>query len=175
MLSYESILTPHPILCIPRHRSEWFEMSAEGDIFVSLNQQINPMSNKLSFWLNNARPISLPQSLLPALTAVALSYGAAQFNWIAALVSIVGVVFLHFALNLLDDWFDYKVGSAEARAKVANEGFRGRMIKYPYLTSGEATHKELLKVIIGFLIAAAACLEKWPQSLHSSQTQSSLA
>lgn len=114
------------------------------------------MSNKISFWINNARPISLPQSLLPALTAVALSYGAAQFNWIAALVSIIGVVFLHFALNLLDDWFDYKVGSAEARVKVANEGFRGRMVKYPYLTSGEATHKELLKVIIGFLIVAAA-------------------
>lgn len=114
------------------------------------------MSSKLSFWLNNARPISLPQSLLPALTAVALSYGAAQFSWIAALASIVGVVFLHFSLNLLDDWFDYKVGSAEARVKVANEGFRGRMVKYPYLTSGQATHKELLKAIAGFLIVAAA-------------------
>lgn len=114
------------------------------------------MSNKLSFWLQNARPISLPQSLLPALTAVALSYGASQFSWIAAIASIVGVVFLHFALNLLDDWFDYKVGSAEARAKVADEGFRGRMIKYPYLTSGQATHKELLKAIIGFLSVAAA-------------------
>jgi 1,4-dihydroxy-2-naphthoate octaprenyltransferase len=94
--------------------------------------------------------------LLPALTAVALSYGAAQFSWIAALASIVGVVFLHFSLNLLDDWFDYKVGSAEARVKVANEGFRGRMVKYPYLTSGQATHKELLKAIAGFLIVAAA-------------------
>lgn len=114
------------------------------------------MSNKLSFWLKNARPISLPQSLLPALTAVALSYGAAQFSWIAAIASIVGVVFLHFALNLLDDWFDYKVGSAEARARVADEGFRGRMIKYPYLTSGQATHKELLKAIFGFLLVAAA-------------------
>ena len=113
------------------------------------------MINKLSFWLKNARPISLPQSLLPALTAVALSYGAAQFSWIAALASIAGVVFLHFALNLLDDWFDYKVGSAEARVKVANEGFRGRMVKYPYLTSGQATHKELLKAIAVFLLAAA--------------------
>lgn len=112
------------------------------------------MSSKLSFWLDNARPISLPQSLLPALTAVALSYGAAQFSWIAALASIVGVVFLHFALNLLDDWFDYKVGSAEARVKVANEGFRGRMVKYPYLTSGQATHNELLKAIAGFLNVA---------------------
>lgn len=114
------------------------------------------MRNKISFWLKNARPISLPQSLLPALTAVALSYGGAEFNWIAAVVSVIGVVFLHFALNLLDDWFDYKVGSAEARSKVANEGFRGRMIKYPYLTSGEATHFELLRAIIVLLLSAAS-------------------
>ena len=102
------------------------------------------MNKKLSFWLKNARPISLPQSLLPALTAVALSIGAAEFNWIAAVASVIGVIMLHLGLNLLDDWFDYKVGSAEARAKEADEGFRGRMIKYPYLTSGEATHKDLL-------------------------------
>lgn len=114
------------------------------------------MRNKISFWLNNARPISLPQSLLPALTAVALSYGGAEFNWIAAIASVIGVVFLHFALNLLDDWFDYKVGSAEARTKVANEGFRGRMIKYPYLTSGEATHSQLLKAVMVFLLVAAS-------------------
>lgn len=114
------------------------------------------MRNKISFWLKNARPISLPQSLLPALTAVALSYGGAEFNWIAAIASVIGVVFLHFALNLLDDWFDYKVGSAEARTKVANEGFRGRMIKYPYLTSGEATHSQLLKAVMAFLLVAAS-------------------
>ena len=114
------------------------------------------MRNKISFWLNNARPISLPQSLLPALTAVALSYGGEEFNWIAAIASVIGVVFLHFSLNLLDDWFDYKVGSAEARSKVANEGFRGRMIKYPYLTSGEATHSQLLGAVMVFLLVAAA-------------------
>lgn len=114
------------------------------------------MRNKISFWLKNARPISLPQSLLPALTAVALSYGGAEFNWIAAIASVIGVVFLHFALNLLDDWFDYKVGSAEARTKVANEGFRGRMIKYPYLTSGEATHSQLLNAVMAFLLVAAS-------------------
>lgn len=112
------------------------------------------MSNRLSFWLNNARPISLPQSLLPALTAVALSFGGAEFNWIAAIAAVIGVVLLHLGLNLLDDWFDDKVGSAEARSKVANEGFRGRMIKYPYLTSGEATQKELLRVVLILLMAA---------------------
>lgn len=112
--------------------------------------------NKLKFWINNARPISLPQSLLPALTAVVLSVGGAEFSWIAAVVSIAGVIVLHFALNLLDDWFDYKEGSAEARQKVANEGFRGRMVKYPYLTSGAATPGQLLQTIAIMLGIAAA-------------------
>ena len=118
--------------------------------------KLNPMRKTISFWWNNARPISLPQSMLPALTAVALSIGAAQFNWIAAVASLFGAMFLHLGLNLMDDWFDYKVGSAEARTKVANEGFRGRMTKYPYLTSGEATHSQLLKAVAVFLLLAAS-------------------
>lgn len=114
------------------------------------------MKKRITFWFDNARPISLPQSMLPALTAVALSYGAAEFNWMAALAAVVGVMFLHLSLNLLDDWFDYRVNSAEARKKAANEGFRGRMTKYPYLTSGEATHGQLLKAVITFGLVAAA-------------------
>ena len=78
------------------------------------------------------------------MTAIALSYGGDEFSWIAAVASLVGVAMLHLAMNLLDDWFDYKEGSAEARLKVSNEGFRGRMVKYPYLTSGEATSGQLL-------------------------------
>ena len=110
--------------------------------------------NKIKFWYKNARPISLPQSMLPALTTVALTYGQGEFNWIAALASLVGVVALHLGLNLLDDWFDYKAGSAEARQKVVDEGFRGRMIKYPYLTSGEATAQQLLKAVACFFAIA---------------------
>lgn len=113
------------------------------------------MTNKIKFWLNNARPISLPQSLLPALTAVVLSHGYGKFNWIAAIASVIGIILVHLGLNLLDDWFDYKTGSAEARSKVVSEGFRGRMIKYPYLTSGEATHSQLLKVILTLLFFAS--------------------
>lgn len=110
---------------------------------------------KIKFWINNARPISLPQSMLPALTAVALSVGAGNFSVIAAIASVIGVACLHLGMNLLDDWFDYKVGSAEARQSVANEGFRGRMIKYPYLTSGEATPTQLLKAICCIMGIAA--------------------
>ena len=111
---------------------------------------------KLRFWLNNARPISLPQSMLPALTAVALSVGMGAFSWIAAIACIIGVMFAHLGMNLLDDMFDYYKGSGEARQKVASEGFRGRMTKYPYLTSGKATVKQLRVAVCAFLGVAAA-------------------
>ena len=111
--------------------------------------------NKISFWFRNARPISLPQSMLPALTAVALSAGTGNFSWIAAVVCVIGVMFAHLGMNLLDDWFDYYKGSGEARLKTATEGFRGRMTKYPYLTSGEATPKQLLVAVCVFLGIAA--------------------
>lgn len=111
--------------------------------------------NKFKFWFNNARPISLPQSMLPALTAVALSVGSGSFSVIAAVASLIGVMFLHLGMNLMDDWFDYKEGSAEARQVVANEGFRGRMVKYPYITSGAATHKQLLGAVAAFFAVAA--------------------
>lgn len=111
--------------------------------------------NKIKFWFTNARPISLPQSMLPALTAVALSAGTGHFSWIAAVACVFGVMFAHLGMNLLDDWFDYYKGSGEARKKVANEGFRGRMTKYPYLISGEATPKQLLVAVCVFLGIAA--------------------
>lgn len=111
--------------------------------------------NKISFWFRNARPISLPQSMLPALTAVALSAGTGNFSWIAAVVCVIGVMFAHLGMNLLDDWFDYYKGSGEARLKTATEGFRGRMTKYPYLTSGETTPKQLLVAVCIFLGIAA--------------------
>lgn len=111
--------------------------------------------NKFRTWFRNARPISLPQSMLPAITAVALSYGNEEFSWLAAIVCLVGVMFLHLGMNLMDDYFDWRVGSAEARKEAIGEGFRGRMTKYPYLTSGEATPKQLLGAIACFMAIAA--------------------
>lgn len=111
--------------------------------------------NKISFWFNNARPISLPQSMLPGLTALAISYGAASYSIIAAIACLIGVAFAHLGMNLLDDWFDYYSGSGEARQQVSSEGFRGRMVKYPYLTSSQATPRQLLVALCVFLAIAA--------------------
>lgn len=111
----------------------------------------------IKFWLDNARPIALPQSLLPALTTLALSVGTGSYSMVTAIICVIGIAFAHLGMNLLDDWFDYHKGSAQAREKVASEGFRGRMVKYPYITSGKATPKQLLIATSIFLGIAAIC------------------
>lgn len=135
--------------------------------------------NKIKYWWSNARPISLPQSLLPAVLAVSCAlipgkdiltwdflsnqtyFGgnhlSGQFVWWLALIAVVGVVFAHLGMNLVDDYFDWKEKCHEKRAQVISQGFRTMTLKYPYLTSGTSTVRDLLKAIAVFLFIALVC------------------
>ncbi|MDR0830280.1 MAG: prenyltransferase [Prevotellaceae bacterium] len=100
--------------------------------------------NKIKFWLDNARPTSLPQSILPALTAVFLSIHAENFSWWLSILAVVGVAFAHLGLNLFDDYFDTKKKKQTYREEIVHKGMRARIGKTPYLTSGQTTEKSLL-------------------------------
>ena len=113
------------------------------------------MSNRIAFWYHNARPISLPQSLLPAITALAAASGTEGFSWVAGILAVIGVGLAHLGMNLADDWFDYKVHFGETRQQLASDGIRARVVKYPYITSGQATPKQLLIATAVFLFLAA--------------------
>ncbi len=104
----------------------------------------------IRFWINNARPTALPQSLLPAILAVCLASQMEGFSLLPGILAIFGVIIGHLGLNLFDDYFDYKVKSSEFRDNMARKGFRARIAKCHYLTSGEATLKELLIACIIF-------------------------
>ena len=97
----------------------------------------------LSFWMTNARKTSLMQSLMPAMLAVVMALGSDNFNPWLALAAVVGVMAAHLGMNLADDYFDYKVGTSESRKKLVRQGFRARIVKYPYLTDGSATLTDL--------------------------------
>lgn len=112
---------------------------------------------KVIRWLHNARHISLPQSLLPAFTAIAVGAASGHFSWPAAILSVAGTAAAHLGMNLADDWFDYREHSGEMRQKHASEGIRARMVKYPYLISGETTTGQLLAAIAVLLGIAACC------------------
>lgn len=113
--------------------------------------------SKIGRWMDNARSISLPQSILPAILAVSMSMTVPGFSWWMALVAVFGTACAHLGMNLADDYFDYQVSSGEKRTELASEGFRARIAKYPYLTSGEATVGQLRGAIAAFLSAAACC------------------
>ena len=112
---------------------------------------------RISFWLRSARAIALPQSLLPAVTAVCLAWQEDSFNLLLALIALGGVAMAHLAFNLLDDYFDYLKKGHLIRERIAAGGMRARLRKCEYLTSGEATVRQLLGCIAVFLTIALVC------------------
>lgn len=110
--------------------------------------------NNIKFWFINARPTALPQSLLPSLTAIALAFSSTGFSWWLSIFAVLGVVAAHLALNLFDDYFDYIKKKSDYRDELVHEGFRARIGKSPYLTSGKADLKQLLAACLMFSVVA---------------------
>lgn len=124
--------------------------------------------NKVYFWIKNARSISLPQSLLPAVLAVTVAaltprwylFGSSDsydFNIWLALLAIFGVVCAHLGMNLADDYYDYRSGVVEKMAVLDENSVRRRMEKCNYISTGKATVKGLRNAIVVFLSIAAMC------------------
>jgi len=113
--------------------------------------------NTLRFWIQNARPKALPQSLLPAVLAfcMALRHDGCCI-WLG-LAAVCGVVAGHLGMNLFDDYFDYKAKNPGFREAMARKGFRARIAKCAYITSGQTGLRQLLRAGLAFG-AVALCL-----------------
>jgi 1,4-dihydroxy-2-naphthoate octaprenyltransferase len=106
--------------------------------------------NTIRFWLSNARTTSLPQSLLPAVLALCVASQAQGFSIFLGALAVFGVVMAHLSLNLFDDYFDYRVKSSEFRDALVRKGFRARIAKCHYLSSGQTTLGQLLIACLVF-------------------------
>ncbi|MDR0825368.1 MAG: prenyltransferase [Prevotella sp.] len=102
------------------------------------------ISYTLRFWFKNARPQSLPQSVMPAILALFLAYSNDGFSFPLAIFALFGVILGHLGLNLFDDYFDYKKKKSDYRDHLVHKGFRARIGKCVYLTDGSANVKDLL-------------------------------
>lgn len=106
----------------------------------------NGVRELLRFWFINARPVSLPQSLMPAVLALLLARGEDGFSLLLGALAVAGGVLAHLGMNLFDDYFDYR--------KIRAAGGEFRATKCPYLRNGAATPDELLMAALGFGAAA---------------------
>lgn len=117
------------------------------------NEQ-NCVMKKILYWIQNARAVALPQSILPALVAVFMAAGDENFSIGLSVVAVFGVMLAHLSVNLFDDYFDYQFHSEEVREQTVAEGQRARIAKSPYLYSGEVTPKKLFLVASLFGLGA---------------------
>ena len=108
------------------------------------------MVKTVKFWVENSRWVSLPQSLMPAVVAVALAASHPDFSILLSVLAVIGVGMAHLSFNLFDDYFDYKKNKPGIRDTLARAGVRARIGKCTYLTSGEATVNQLLVVALIF-------------------------
>ncbi|MDR0604284.1 MAG: prenyltransferase [Bacteroidales bacterium] len=109
---------------------------------------------KIRFWLKNARPVSLPQSIFPAVLAAMMAFHSSGFSLLYSILAITGVVFLHLSMNLFDDYFDYKNHDVKIRNALAGNKTFSRVGKCSYLVSKEASLRELFFVATLFLLFA---------------------
>jgi 1,4-dihydroxy-2-naphthoate octaprenyltransferase len=94
--------------------------------------------------------------LLPAVLAVCVASQAQGFSVYLGVLAVFGVVMAHLSLNLFDDYFDYRVKGSEFRDAMARKGFRARIAKCLYITSGQATLRQLLVACLVFGTVALA-------------------
>lgn len=94
----------------------------------------------VKFWLENARYHSLAQSFWASLVAICVALNYPGFNYKLSILAVMGVLFAHLSINLLDDYFDYKAGSVDKRNECGASIRKG---KCTYLTEGKTTSKQL--------------------------------
>ena len=94
-------------------------------------------------WFKNARAGALPQSMMPAVTAMFMAWGKEGFSFLLGALGVMGVAFAHLGFNLLDDYFDYISHQTGYRHVLDRAGFRAYTAKCPYLQDKSATLQDL--------------------------------
>ena len=113
--------------------------------------------NTIKTWYKNSRPVSLPQSMMPAVLAVFLAAPNAGFSLWLGILAVIGVAFAHLSLNMFDDYLDYTKKKTDYREELVHEGMRARIGKCNYLNSGQNTVKQLLIACLVFGAIAIVC------------------
>jgi 1,4-dihydroxy-2-naphthoate octaprenyltransferase len=66
---------------------------------------------RLSIWIQAARPKTLPAAAAPVLLGVGLAVWRGQVAWLPALAALFGALLIQIATNLANDYFDHARGA----------------------------------------------------------------
>ena len=97
---------------------------------------------KICFWLKNSRVFSLPMTLLSWLVIFVYSLKL-NGNILNGFIALIGISCAHLATNLFDDYVDYK-----------NLTENSQKCKCAYIKDGQASLKDVLKVVIIYCLIA---------------------
>lgn len=108
------------------------------------------MLENIKFWLKCARPYSIPITIFSwtVIFIYSLKMGG---NALLGLIALIGIVLVHLATNLSDDYFDYRILSKDEKIFDA-----AKNCKCAYLKNNQATIKDLRNTIITMLGIAGA-------------------
>lgn len=106
------------------------------------------LNNWFRFWWNCSRAYALPVTVMAWLTAFIFSINGNIFNGVLALI---GIIFLHLATNIFDDYFDYKILSKDEKFMASAQQF-----KCKFITDGSITHQGMLAA--GLICCEIACI-----------------
>lgn len=103
------------------------------------------MLKNITFWLKCARPYSIPITIFSwaVIFIYSLKMGGNAFF---GLFALLGIILVHLATNLSDDYFDYKILSKDEKFFQA-----AKNCKCAYLKNNQATIKDLRNTILTLL------------------------
>ena len=113
-----------------------------------LSVLVASLTDWFKFWWTCSRAYALPVTVMAWLTAFIFSIDGNIFNGILALF---GIIFLHLATTIFDDYFDYKILSQDKKFMASAQEFKCRFIK-----DGLILHKDLLTA--GLICCEIACI-----------------
>jgi 1,4-dihydroxy-2-naphthoate polyprenyltransferase len=124
-----------------------------------------PSFSRALFWFKASRPAFFTGSIVPVLVGGALAYhdtGRMFWGWL--LLTGLGVVFIHAAANLANDYYDHLSGNDAANTEFARPFTGGSRV----IQEGKAEPKQVLLAALiclaaGSLIGLYLCwLRGWP-------------
>jgi 1,4-dihydroxy-2-naphthoate octaprenyltransferase len=111
-------------------------------------------ASRLGTRLRALRAFSFPVSVLPVLVTTAAVRPLAEWDWGVLVASAVGVLLLHAAGNLFNDYFDFRSGVD--RRVTGDEGRPGRFLVHGEMTPAEVLGEALVCLLL--LVPAAVYL-----------------